>query len=370
MFSFASVFFKAYGYTDFQIGQLAAISSLVVIVAQPIFGVFADRVLSVKTLIIINLVISACVTGLVYLFKSNFIMLFICYALISFSEKSLTSLIDSWISIEVRYDASINYGLSRGFGSLGFALSSVIGGVIFEKAGFGTLFILHAAFLLVATIVTSITPMFFQRSNPIAKIEKQPKSVKLYKNWEYIRIVAVATILFLGVSVEVTYFPVIFQLSGGTNSQLGVALFIMSLSELVAMASYKKINNLINTQSLMLIALVFYTFKLFFQIFLNNVLLLVMLQLMQGVTYGLFLPSFVELVRECCNENNTSTAITVGFAVFNGIGSVIGNFIAGIISEQFGLRYAFAVASLLCFCSIIFYCFRPINITSLKKQYM
>ena len=338
MFSFASVFFKAYGYTDFQIGQLAAISSLVVIVAQPIFGVFADRVLSVKTLIIINLVISACVTGLVYLFKSNFIMLFICYALISFSEKSLTSLIDSWISIEVRYDASINYGLSRGFGSLGFALSSVIGGVIFEKAGFGTLFILHAAFLLVATIVTSITPMFFQRSNPIAKIEKQPKSVKLYKNWEYIRIVAVATILFLGVSVEVTYFPVIFQLSGGTNSQLGVALFIMSLSELVAMASYKKINNLINTQSLMLIALVFYTFKLFFQIFLNNVLLLVMLQLMQGVTYGLFLPSFVELVRECCNENNTSTAITVGFAVFNGIGSVIGNFIAGIISEQFGKR--------------------------------
>ena len=97
LYSFASVFFDEQGYSAVRIGQLAAASGLVVIFAGPIAGMLADRIGSEKKVILSCLLLTFILTAEVYAVRKEFYALLLSYGAVSFFDKAISPLLDSWI---------------------------------------------------------------------------------------------------------------------------------------------------------------------------------------------------------------------------------------------------------------------------------
>lgn len=158
-------------------------------------------------------------------------------------------------------------------------------------------------------------------------------------------------------TVEVTYYPVLFGECGGSAGQLGLALFIMSSSEVAGLFFYRRLRKKLRLSWVMLLSLMVYTLKLGLQIWLRNVLGLIILQLLQAGAFGTFLPAVTEMVPGLVPKERTATALSISNACMQGVGVVLGNWTAGAVCEFWGLKTAYTMgACLCCIATVLFVC--------------
>lgn len=365
LFSFAAVFFREQGYSGGRIGQLAAFSGLAVLAANPLAGRIADRY-GEKKVVLLGLTVSAVMTVGLYFERKNYCGIFLFYGLVSIFNKSLAPQLDNWLYKYAVEHERVSYGSTRAVGSLGSALCAAGTGFLIDRMGFGTVFGVCVVFILTAQILVFGTA---RSKGPRKKSPGSKAGIKMpLKNKRYIILLVTTAVLFLGVTTEVTYYPVLFIDCGGNNRMLGLSLFLMSCSEMTGMALYRKFRARLQARQLLLLSMICYTVKITLQIFLSTMTGLILLQLIQALTYGLFLPSVVEMVSELVPEELSATGMGLCASCFCGVGVVLGNWLAAAVCERYGLRSAYFSASLLCILAVLIFLAGWKDKLLLKKQ--
>ncbi len=245
-YPFGVVILQEKGFSNTVIGTIMAINSMIVVFAQPFWGMISDRMRSVKKIFIINLLIAiVLIQPVPYIASAVFAGLVL--ALVTFFESPLAPLLDSWVIQGIKDEGNVSYGNIRVWGAVGFAINVYICGKMIDK--FSTTNVLFP-FLFAMGCLAAFACTRIKIDRPAAAENAGRLNLKkLFNNRQYIYFLIFAIILTIPHRSAFTFLPNLMKSVGGTDGDLGLIYTIMAISEIptflysrVLIKKYKPVN--------------------------------------------------------------------------------------------------------------------------------
>ncbi len=350
-FGFFVPYLRDQGLNEIAIGQIMSTLSIVGILGPVLWGTLCDRLKSARWLLFANLVAGSLLAQLVPSVVGGAFLLPLLIAL-NMTVFSQSGVLDGWTMRMKSRGLPINYGLLRGTGSLTYALGSLLCGWLFQKYGTDKLypFLLvaecaaAALILLVREPAAQATPAATATTLTPPPAAEQP----LHRNAAYLCFVGFTMLLYFGQAAAMTFYPVLLQSAGGTTEQLGWGLSLMALSEIPIMFLSSRLLRRFQDTTLLVFAMGFFAVRIFvFFLSAHSVTALIMAQLTNSISFGIFMPTSVHYISRIAPERRRTTALTVAASLYMGVGGFVGNRLGGIIIDAWGVQPLYAGAAAL-----------------------
>lgn len=338
-YPFLVVFLIYKGYNSTVIGTILAINSLVVVLAQPFWGMASDWVRSVKKVFILCLATSGCIILTLPLYQSVFVIGLVL-AIITFFESAMGPLLDSWVIQGIQSEENITYGNIRLWGSLGFSIVAYIAGTIVDYTSIFMIFPIFAV-LAAVTIVFSIK---VKSDEPIEHFSPADLKIgKLIKNYNYVIFVIFALTLFIPHRGSLLFLAKLMEQLGGTQEEFGLCFSVMALSEVPIFLFSQRLIKKYKPVHLILVSTVFFVLRQVFFLLASAPIHVILLQTLQGPAFALFLTGTVYYIDSLAPQELKSTAQTLASAVFFGGSGIIGSYGGGWFIDHLSLRQMYQV---------------------------
>ena len=300
--AYASVFLLEKGFTNTLIGITLALANILSVIFQPIVAGIIDKQgkLTNRNVSMASTAVLLIGSVLLLLIQSGVAVIFIIFALIYTVQMVYQPLL---AAMYFEYEAAgchIYYGLARGLGSCGFAVTSVFTGMALGRFGVNILMVLDIIFLSVALVV-----LFFFRK-PRTAVSKPSDSeapnnnlisfIKTYPG--FMLFVAGAVCFFFAHNAINDYMIQIITPLGGTETQMGTAVFIAALLELPTMALVNKVMRKVSCRNLLLFSGAAFLVKTLLMLIATNMVVVYISQAMQMFAYAVFIPVAAYFVNE------------------------------------------------------------------------
>lgn len=300
--AYASVFLLEKGFSNTLIGITLALANILSVIFQPFIAGLIDKQgkLTNRNVSMASTALLLIGSVLLLLIKSGIAVIFIIFALIYMVQMVYQPIITA---MYFEYEAAgchIYYGLARGLGSAGFAVTSFFTGRAIGKFGVTILMILDIIFLTIALIVL----YFFKK--PKVETPKAEKNEVAHNNlFSFIKtypgfmlfVLAAVCFFFAHNSINDYMIQIITPL-GGTEAQMGTAVFIAALLELPTMALIDKIMKKISVKNLLLISATAFLIKTLLMLLAPNMVVVYISQAMQMFAYAVFIPAGAYFVNQ------------------------------------------------------------------------
>lgn len=349
---FAALFLSWKQFNTGQIGIILSLSSVCAVLIQPSVASFADKTtkISVKNITSIVILTSLILALLLMVLPYSFYLTGILFILITSIMYSLPPLLNSMALEYMNQGISINYGLARGIGSISFAVISFFLGNMINYNG-PTVLLPLFLFFAFALLTSSFT---FRLSDRAKKTLIESNYIICQKDKEAIKTnlnlfsffikykmfflhLAGIILIFTTHSMLNTYLIQILEQIGGNSTHLGISLSIAAAVELPTMAMYVFIVRKYKCSTLLKVAAFFFTIKAIILIFATNVFMVYISQILQLLSYALFIPASVDYVNKLMtDQDKVKGQAFVGIATM-GASGVFGNLIAGQIINNAGV---------------------------------
>ena len=238
--NYASVYLLGRGMNNTEIGMMIAAASLLAALTQPLLGAFADnpRSPSVKNILIalIALFLAAAVLVSLSGTRSLFILL-ISYAFALTLMHCMTPLTNALATLSESAGKSVNFGISRGAGSLAYAVTSVLIGR--AVAAFGISLIPLTAVGLYVFLALCLVFFPFQKVSVSSAKRSSRGFLKKYPR--FILVLLSAACLYTSHVLINNFAFQIISVKGGNESSLGIAFAIAALAELPVMFAFRRL---------------------------------------------------------------------------------------------------------------------------------
>ncbi len=360
--AFLVVFLSSVGYDNGTIGIIIALTAVGRIIASPIFGYLSDFYIASKRIVIICFA-TAIPFGFVLMNFHNIVWVtFLSVFIVSTSIAVSPTLIDSWTIGLRQTKPYISYSLVRGVGSFTYAVVAVIAGVLFETFSIELMFPMLAFFMLccitIALFIEEVPPHSKKEIAQNKAVEDDgisnagfiPTTISLLKRRNFAHLTFCATIMSVGVCLTRIYFPVFITAVGGTSTDFGLGLFIMAVAEVPVMFAFNRFLSRYNMPLLLLISYALTVLRGAFMLTVFPLPFVLAIQVVFGLSTGLYMPSTIEYVNNIVPQRIRATAICAFYVIAEGSGTLIGSTIGGFVADGFGVfasfRFAFAVSLL------------------------
>lgn len=343
-FPFLAVYFQSRGLTYIQSGLAFSLSSLVSIGAQPLWGYITDKYLNKKLVMLINM-LSCSVIIFLYVFANNFMSVMVSVCLLIFFQSSAMSIADAFCYEISDKIPRINYGSIRFIGSMSFAVLSLILGTLIQHFGININFYIYSALFIIASIF--LMDINFKGEAHI----KRPSAkdvLEVLKNYKFAVFVVSIMILNIATGAHSSYIPILIAATGGDVEKLGIVWFAQAMSEIPIFYFGNKLINKYNELNLYIIALVLYIIRMFLSAISPNYYVVIAVQLMQSVTFPLYMVAAMHYVNKIVPEKVRASGITMLSALGFGLGSLIGNFGGGFILQYNSPFFLYKIMGLVC----------------------
>lgn len=346
VFAFLVAFLTSIGYNKTTSGLVMATISLTSIISQPIYGYLSDKFVDIKKIVFFGMGVSIFAVALIPIASKSVYMLFPLCIILGASSYCQRSIIDCWCT---RASPKVNYGLTRGIGSSGYAVTALLFGYLFSAVDMRISYfinILITGLNLIFIINTegvnpSKTKQSIKHGNAIADIQT------LFKNSQYVILIICSSLVFIGSSASISFLANIITESGGTNAHLGMGLFIQAASEVPIMFLAGYLFKKFNVRFLLTFAFIAFIFKFTAPALVGCVEGIVIVQALQGLSFGIFLPATMRYLSIISPDGLKTTGTTVAIAIYSGIGSIVGNSVGGIIADAYGIKMVYIVSGVL-----------------------
>lgn len=326
IFGYSSVYLRAQGLKDSQIGLVLAMGTLINIISQPFMGSLADRArkLSLNRLIALFYLLAMAVAlvlapGMVPMGVAAGLFVVLNFSL-CISETFTSSLAME----QVNRGINLNFGLARGIGAAGYAISSLLLGKVVAQKGEGAIMPFLVFFCVLCILV--LLP-FGQGIRKEETTEK--KSLDLLgfirENRQFCLFVAGVALMYFCFSVRGNYMYQIVLAVGGDVAQYGTITAFTAFVELPAMASYPLLSKKFKARSILLFAAGCFVVRSVIIGLAPNMFWIYVSQSMQMISYALFVPASVYYVNEMIGESNRNKGQT-----FLGMGTSVSSICAAI----------------------------------------
>ena len=338
--SFATTFLLLKGFAASMVGTLLATGNLLSCAFQPVLADWADRrggnVL--KWMATGLTAISALCFVSIQLLPLPTLAFGLLYLLGVFAFDAMNPLMNA---LNVSYMTSgytINYGLSRGLGSLAYAFAALVIGKI--MAQFGAPWMIWVSLGLLA--VNAALSISYPSLVTVASTEKKKKeccSIPVFFRRYKWYCVSLLGVLLLGMFHAMTenYLIEIVTPLGGDSGTVGVALFVATAIEAVVLVYLDKVRSRISDNWLLKIAGISFVLKSVLLLMAGNVMTIYIVQLLQATSY-----TFLSPIQMYYANNKISPADMVKGQAFSTaaytLGCAAGNFTGGQLLSAFGVR--------------------------------
>ncbi len=403
----AAVFLLAHGFTNTQIGILLAVANISSAVLQPYIAGVIDKPGPLTNRRFIMIAVGIILAGSVILLfvNNNKVIIFVIYALIYMIQFAYQPVMTALFFEYQKAGCNIYYGLARGLGSAGFAVTSVFIGGAIERNGVTLLLYVNIAVMAVSMILiaTFIKPKgeatevscgseatgaaIAAETNAADRTNTESidegtgadngvgseavdgaadtgagsdaaqtahnNIVDFTHTYPAFMLFMLATICFFFAHNMINDFMIqIIRSLGGAETELGYANFLQAILELPVMAAIALILKKISAKNLLLISGIAFLVKTVILIFAKNMAAMYISQSFQLLAYAVFIPAAAYYVNENMEELDQvkgqafiTTAITVG--------GIFSNFISGRILDSLGVRPMLITGAVVCAVGVI-----------------
>lgn len=346
LMGYASVYLLGQGVSNSLIGTTLALVSIIAVFTQPMAASAVDKkVIKLQSLVNIILIATVILSLCLYFFELPTMMLLCVFVGIVTFMMTVQPLFNSMAFLFEKYGIQINYGLARGLGSAAYALASAVLGYLVEDFGTGVipLFYIIGNILLIIVVYTYVVPKNQQhlvQHEQQNKEETEQKQLSffqfcaLYKKF-MIFVVGVVLVFFTHTIINNFFIQVITPI-GGTESQMGIAVFIAAIVELPAMAMFNIMRKKINCATLLKLSVVMFALKHLLTFLATNIFMIYVAQVLQIGAYAIFIPASVYYVNEVISKQDLvkgQSMVTVGITA----SGIIANFAGGILLDAVGV---------------------------------
>lgn len=368
MYGFASSFLLGSHFNNKAVGTITAIANIMAVFFQPLLGNFVSKnnKLTVKGLLtqlalgtlVMNVLL---ITFILVVGESskNQILIAIMFTIGNLIMLTIQPFINSLIYEYINRGVEVNYGATRGVGSLSYALISYILGQLLNDYAVIVLPVVAAALLVVFIIVVQLFPKV--QNDEQVEVEKQ--EVKESNYLEFLtKYKALIPFLIAVVLVYVTHtylntfmLQILESLKGSAaNAELGNATLISALSELPIMFAFAYIVRYVKGSTLLKWSAFFYVVRCVIALVAQDVTMIYVSQAFQALSFALFTPASVYYINKIVNDEDKVRGQTVMLGATT-LGGVIGNFTGGIILDITGVQLLLFVGLATAALAIIFY---------------
>lgn len=331
--SFAAAYLLSKGLSPGRVGTVLASAGLLSCLTQPVLASAADKAkgfVLTKMLLALSALCCLCFSALLFphfplALTSVFYMTGIWCA------DAMVPLLNA-LSVACRQAGyAINYGASRGIGSVATAVSSLALGFVIARLGTAWMLLFLLGFRVLCMTVIAGYPTL-QKESTDARGTKESCSIPYFFSHYRWYCLSLMGILFLGMyhSMTENYLIAILGALGGDSSHVGKALFLSAVVGTPVIFFYDQIHTRIRDACLLKIAAVSFLVKALLFTFAKSIAAVYFLQLLQTTSYALLAPAQVSYANEKvrrCDMVKGQSFITAAYA----LGCSAGNFAGGLL---------------------------------------
>ena len=292
--SFATAFLLQKGFAASIVGTLLASGNLLSCAFQPVLADWADRrggnVL--KWMATGLTAVSALCFVSIQLLTLPSMAFGLLYLLGVFAFDSMNPLMNALNVSYMNNGYKINYGFSRGLGSLAYAFSALLIGKVMAKFGADWMIWISLGLLAVNAVMAMSYPSLVV-SGSAKQVNTDCCSIPVFFRRYKWYCVSLLGVMLLGMFHAMTenYLIEIVTPLGGDSSTVGVALFIATAVEAVVLVYFAKVRAKISDNWLLKIAGISFTLKAVLFLMASNVASIYMIQVLQATSYTLLAPT-------------------------------------------------------------------------------
>ena len=338
--SFATAFLLQQGFAASTVGALLAAGNLLSCCFQPLLAGWADRIGGnvLKWLTAgLTLVSAACFIS-IQLLPLPETVFGLLYLLGVFAFDAMNPLMNA---LNVSYMTSgytINYGLSRGLGSLAYAVAALGIGKVMARFGADWMIWISLGLLAVNGAMSLSYPSLTtaavgeKKANDCCSI---PVFFRRYR-WYCVSLLGVMLLGMFHAMTENYLIEIVTPL-GGDSGTVGVALFVATAIEAVVLVYLDKVRSRISDNWLLKLAGLSFVLKSLLFLAAGNVMMIYVIQLLQATSYSFVSPTQLYYANNKVNLADMvkgQAFITASYT----LGCAIGNFTGGQILQIADVR--------------------------------
>lgn len=343
---FLVLYFKYKGLSYTQIGAVLAISSIVSVASQPMWGIVSDKYLNKRKAIIILAATSSLLTyG--FMFAANFYMIIAVVVVFVIFSSSLGPIMDAFCYEMIDKHRTIQYGRIRLMGSLGYALVVLALGEMMKSSGIYTPFYAYLVLGIIAACI-AVTIHAEGKSNN-ARISLNDIT-QVVKNKFFLVFVLAVMLINIPMVATGSYMAVLVEATGGDASVIGFLWFIIAITQIPSFFMGNKILRY-NELTLFCIAVILFGIRFILAGIASHYSIVILIQLMECITFPVYLMASLQFLNKVVPPAVRASGITLYAALGGGIGGFIGNLTGGLIVQQLGVFWMFRIAGLMAFIS-------------------
>ncbi|MBW4084617.1 MFS transporter [Paenibacillus sp. S150] len=314
-------------------GVLMSVGTLLSILVQPVWGLLVDRYRQTKLVLILSISVPACLSFF-YGYK-YFIVIVMAYILSIVFQATQSPIADSY-AVSAAKKAFTSYGTIRMLGSLGTALGGYAGGLYLSNFGITQLWMPFLAL----SLASAVTVLSLSRSteNNAAAISLSQGLKELLGNRLFVMFLAACFFVNQTLTAYNSFFVLAFQDAGGSYSLVGTALLLASLTNIPSMLLAARILRRLGHERTLLLAAFFYALRWAIQWLFPVPAVMVGIQVLHGLSFGLFYVAAVEHVANAAGRKMQATGQSVFNMVFSGLGGIAGNLLNGYLYQAGGAQ--------------------------------
>lgn len=327
-------YYKSIHLTGTQIGLISAITPVVSIVTQPMWGMICDRFGIRKPVLVLTLVVSGLV-ALLFPAVSTFAYVLLLYTLLSIFQSALIPVTDS-LALGYAKRHQLQFGDIRMWGAIGFALAAFLTGLLVERWGPAAIFVSFCLALLTAILFLRRVPDDEQDSPRFAV--SMGKGVReLLKLPRFLLFLLASFFVFGAINANNVWFSLYYQEIGGTVAGVGLAFLLFAGSEAPFMMLAGFFVRRWGLELTILLAAAISALRWFWYSQAPSTTAVIALFFIQGMSVGFYLATAAQFVRENTPVSLQVTALAIFFSVGHGLGTMTCNLLAGWIKDTFSV---------------------------------
>jgi PPP family 3-phenylpropionic acid transporter len=328
------------GFSGLQIGVLAALRSVAMVLFPLIWGSLADRFHIRKPIYILCTALSTSIWAF-YLFFFDFKSMLIITACYGIFYAPIISFLEA-VTMDVLGREKISYGRIRAWGSISFIVMVLVLGKVIDLYALDIILIL----ILAGSLILSAIAVAIPAVNPPKKDLLAPGAGSLLKK-------RVIVFLFCGFLMLVShgayygFFSIHLENLGHGSTFIGIAWGLASTAEILVMIKSDKIFSRFSLENVLFFSFLVAAVRWIILFFADSSAVILLSQLLHAVTYGTFHMASILYIDHLTPDKAKTLGQAVNNGLTYGLGLMVGFFINGYVYEITGSSTLFLMSALI-----------------------
>ena len=364
-------FLQEQGMNTAQVGLIMSCTSVITMLAPPLWGLITDKLRSVRRVFMLCLIVATILYALTptasHLSNASVVVMIFVLVLAAFFRAPTGSLMDSWIVRTVNQIPGITYGNIRIWGSIGYAVISYLLVYLVTWLSTTATFYFYGFAAMAALLLSRRLPddaAAMKKSVSFKELEVG----RIFKSYWLAAFLIFLTLRGVSMYCSGNFLSFLIADVGGSTASLGTINAIRAFCEVPLLFLSQRLIKRFGMIKLLVVSSLLYMFGELGYAAVDSFWQIVAVQCMAGVAYGLFVSCQVQYVASIAPKGLAATAQTLASAL-PAMTGIFGNALAGWLMEAIGLRqYYFLSAVMLLVASLILIVSFPIGTKILKLK--